>query len=171
MEMIEIRELSAYEEGLAEVLVDCVAGGASVGFMAGFTQVEAVAFFERVFSSVDLGERVLLAGYFDGRLVGTVQIVLAMMPNQPHRGEIAKLLVLRSARGLGVAGKLMEEAERVAAKNEKTLLVLDTANSHAEALYKKLGWVRVGEIPNYALLPNGNPCATTVFWKAINSRP
>ena len=165
--MIDIRQLTAYEDGLAEVLVDCVEGGASVGFMAGFTQPEAVAFFENVFVDVESKKRVLLAAFLDSKLIGTVQIIPATMPNQPHRGEIAKLLVHRSARGRGVARRLMEAAERIAAEQGITLLVLDTANSHAEVLYEKLGWVRVGEIPNYALLPDGNPCATTIFWKSI----
>ncbi len=170
--MTEIRELTAAEarqhlSALGHVLFDCVEGGASVSFMAGFSQTDAEAFFEKVIAGVELGERILLAAFSDGNLVGTVQVILAMPPNQPHRGEIAKLLVIRAARGQGIGRLLMQRAEEASRAAGKTLLVLDTADAHAEQLYTKLGWTRLGVIPNYALLPNGDFCDTTVFFKTL----
>ncbi len=172
-EQIEIRRLGADEarahlDGLAAVLVDCVAGGASVSYMAPFTHEQARAVFEVVAGDVEQGRRLLLGAFADGRVVGTVQVVLALPPNQQHRGEIAKLLVHRSARRRGVAQLLMEHAESEARAEGKTLLVLDTVTGDdAERLYLRLGWTRVGVIPGYALYPDGRPCDTTVFWKAL----
>lgn len=171
--MIEIRELTAAEgrrhiEALAEILLDCVSGGASVSFMASLSRVEAEASFEQVCDGVERGERLLLAAFIDSKLVGTVQVLLAMPPNQPHRAEIAKLLVHRSARGRGVASQLMAHAEEASRRAGKSLLVLDTATGgDAEKLYERLGWTRTGVIPNYALLPDGTLCATTIFWKEL----
>ena len=148
------------------MLSDCVAGGASVSYMAPFPHEQARAAFESVAADVDAGRRLVVAAFADGRVVGTVQVVLALPPNQPHRGEIAKLLVHRSARRQGVARRLMERAEVEARAEGKTLLVLDTVTGDAgERLYERLGWNRVGVIPNYALYPDGRPCDTTVFWK------
>jgi GNAT superfamily N-acetyltransferase len=109
-----------------------------------------------------------LAAFAEGRLVGTVQVNLALPPNQPHRAEIAKLLVHRSARKRGVAQLLMEHAESEARAAGKTLLVLDTVTGgDGERLYARLGWTKVGVIPGYALFPDGRPCDTTVFWKTL----
>jgi GNAT superfamily N-acetyltransferase len=153
---------------LAEVLVDCVEGGASVNFMAPFPQAAAEEFFGKVIQGVEAGERILLAAVKDGRVIGTVQVLTAMPPNQPHRGEVAKLLVHRHARGAGVGWLLMEEAERQARAAGKTLLVLDTVTGdRGERLYGRMGWVRVGVIPDFALFPDGTLCDTTVFYKAI----
>ena len=113
-------------------------------------------------------QRIVLAAFLDGELVGTVQVVDAGPPNQPHRADVAKLLVHRSARRRGIARLLMERAEREARAEGKTLLVLDTVTGDdAERLYGRLGWTRVGVIPNYALYPDGRSCDTTVFWKAV----
>lgn len=172
-ELIETRRLNGADvraelDGLAAVLADCVAGGASVSYMAPFSQDQARAAFEAVAAEIDAGRRLLLAAFSDGRLVGTVQVVLALPPNQPHRGEIAKLLVHRSARKRGIAQLLMEHAESEARAEGKTLLVLDTVTGDAaERLYTRLGWTRVGVIPGYALYPDGRPCDTTVFWKGL----
>jgi GNAT superfamily N-acetyltransferase len=150
------------------VLVDCVEGGASVSYMAPFTHAQAREAFDAVARDVELGRRVLLAAFAGDELVGTVQVGLATPPNQPHRGEIAKLLVRRSARRHGVAARLMERAEEEARAEGKTLLVLDTVTGDAaERLYERLGWTRVGVIPNYALYPDGRLCDTTVFFKAL----
>lgn len=170
---IEIRRLDPVAtrgelDGLAAVLVDCVAGGASVRYLAPFTHEDGRAAFEAVADDVEAGRRLLLAAYADGRVVGTVQVALAMQPNSPHRAEIAQLLVHRSARRRGVAQRLMEHAEAEARAEGKTLLVLDTVTGDdAERLYDRMGWTRVGVIPNYALYPDGRPCDTTVFWKAL----
>ena len=155
-------------DGLAAVLVDCVAGGASVSYMAPFSHEQARGVFDLVAEEVEQGRRLLLAAFLNGDVVGTVQVVLALPPNQPHRAEIAKLLVHRSARRRGIAELLMEHAEAEARVEGKTLLVLDTVTGDdAERLYERLGWTRVGVIPGYALYPDGRPCDTTVFWKAL----
>ncbi len=172
-EQIEIRRLRATEvhaqlDGLAGVLADCVAGGASVSYLAPFSHEQARAAFEAVAVEVERGRRLLLAAFAEGNLVATVQVILALPPNQPHRAEIAKLLVHRSARKRGIAQLLMERAESEARSEGKTLLVLDTVTGDAaERLYTRLGWTRVGVIPGYALYPNRRPCDTTIFWKAI----
>ncbi len=172
-EPIEIRRLDAAQaraelDELAAVLVDCVDGGASVSYMAPFSQADARDAFGGFVDEVAQGRRLLLAAYDAGRLVGTVQVILALPPNQPHRGEIAKLLVHRAARKRGIASRLMEAAEVEARAEGKTLLVLDTVTGDpAERLYERLGWTKVGVIPGYALYPDGRPCATTVFWKEI----
>jgi GNAT superfamily N-acetyltransferase len=161
-------EVRAQLDGLAAVLADCVAGGASVSYMAPFSHEQALAAFEAVAAEVEQGRRLVIAAFADGRLVGTVQVILALPPNQPHRGEIAKLLVHRSARRRGIAQLLMEHAESEARAEGKTLLVLDTVTGDdAERLYARLEWTRVGVIPGYALYPDGRPCDTTVFWKAL----
>ena len=170
---IEVRRLAGAEleehlDELAAVLADCVDGGASVGYLAPFSPARARAELEGMAAEVGRGRRLLLAAFDGGRVVGTVQVILALPPNQPHRGEIAKLLVHRSARRRGVARLLMERAESEASAEGKSLLVLDTVTGDpAERLYERLGWTRVGVIPGYALYPDGRPCDTTVFWKAV----
>jgi GNAT superfamily N-acetyltransferase len=154
---------------LAEVLAECVEAGASVSFMAPFDRGEAVAHFEAAARDVAAGGRILIAARADGRVVGTVQVLLAMPPNQPHRGEIAKLLVRPSARRQGIAQQLMERAEAEAVADGKTLLLLDTASDVAERLYERLGWTRLGVVPDFALLPYGGFCDTTFFWKRIGA--
>jgi GNAT superfamily N-acetyltransferase len=170
---VEIRrlagtELQALLDGLAGVLADCVAGGASVSYLAPFSHEQARAAFEVMAAEVEAGRRLLLAAFAEGELVGSVQVILALPPNQPHRAEIAKLLVHRSARKRGIAQLLMEHGESEARAVGKTLLVLDTVTGDdAERLYARLGWTRVGVIPGYALYPDGRPCDTTIFWKAL----
>jgi GNAT superfamily N-acetyltransferase len=170
---VEIRRLGAGEarselDRLAAVLHDCVEGGASVRYLAPFSLDDARAAFEAVAADVELGRRVLLAAYAGGHLVGTVQVVPAAQPNSPHRGEIVQLLVHRSARGRGIAAGLMEAAETEARAEGRTLLVLDTVTGDAaERLYERLGWTKVGVIPDYALYPDGRPCDTTVFFKTL----
>jgi GNAT superfamily N-acetyltransferase len=170
---IEIRRLAAADvheqlDALAAVLHDCVAGGASVSYMAPFSHEQARSAFEEFAAEVERGRRLLLAAFADGDLVGTVQVILALPPNQPHRAEIAKLLVHRSARGRGIARLLMERAEAEARAEGKTLLVLDAVTGgDAARLYDRLGWTTVGVIPGYALYPDGRPCDTTYFWKSL----
>jgi GNAT superfamily N-acetyltransferase len=136
--------------------------------MAPFSHADARAAFAAAADDVDQGRRLLLAAFEAGEIVGTVQVALAMQPNSPHRGEVAQLLVRRSARGRGVATRLIARAEAEACGEGKTLLVLDTVTGDpAERLYERLGWNKVGVIPSYALYPDGRPCDTTVFWKAL----
>ena len=170
---IEIRRLDAAElqaqlDALAAVLYDCVAGGASVGYMAPFSHAEAREAYEAWAAEAERGRRLVLGAFVNGYLVGTVQVILALMPNQPHRGEIVKLLVHRSARKRGIARLLMEGAEAEARAEGKTLLVLDAVTGgDASRLYERMGWVTVGVVPDFALYPDGRPCDTTYYWKAI----
>jgi GNAT superfamily N-acetyltransferase len=172
-EEIEIRRLGSVEvheqlDALAAVLVDCVAGGASVSYLAPFSHEDAREAFTAFAAEVEQGRRLLLVAFVDGDLVGTVQVILALPPNQPHRAEIAKLLVHRSARKRGIARRLMERAEEEARAEGKTLLVLDAVTGGTAArLYERMGWTEVGVIPDYALYPDGRPCATTIFWKSL----
>lgn len=167
-----VRPLSAKEAGgrvpeLSAVLLDCVAGGASVSFMAPLSREKADAFWRGVADGVAAGERVLLVAEDGREVVGTVQVVLAQPENQPHRADVAKMLVRRSHRRRGLGAALMRAAEAAAAAAGKTLLVLDTASGDAERLYERSGWVRVGPVPGYALLPDGRPCDTVFFYKAL----
>jgi ribosomal protein S18 acetylase RimI-like enzyme len=165
---LEGEELRARLDGLAAVLADCVAGGASVSYMAPFSHEDARAAFDAWADDVDRGGRLILAALDGDGVVGTVQLVLSTPPNQPHRADIAKLLVHRSARRRGIAEQLMEHAEAEARREGRTLLVLDAVTEgDAARLYDRLGWTTVGVIPNYALYPDGRPCDTTVFYKEI----
>ncbi len=171
---VEIRRLDAAAardmvDGLAAVLADCVAGGASVNYMAPFPHEAARHAFEGMIAEVEQGRRVLLAAFLDGVVVGSVQVVLALPPNQPHRAEITKLLVSRAARKRGIAQSMMERADAEARAAGKTLLVLDAVTGgDAERLYSRLGWTKVGVIPGFALFPDGRPCATTYFYKELD---
>lgn len=155
-------------QGLSDVLIDCVEGGASVSFMLPMTRAKAETFWRGTAASAARGERVVLAAEDEtGAIVGTAQIILDQPENQPHRGDLAKMLVHRRARRRGVGAQLLQAAERSALDAGKTLLVLDTASDDAERLYARQGWQRCGVIPNYALLPDGTPCATTYFFKSL----
>jgi GNAT superfamily N-acetyltransferase len=154
--------------GLSDVLIDCVDGGASVSFMAPLSRDKADAFWSGAMSSAARGERLLLvAEDAAGVIVGTVQLVFAQFENQPHRADIAKMLVHRAARKRGVGEALLARAELLARQAGKTLLVLDTASGDAERLYARRGWQRCGVIPGYALLPHGGLCDTTVFYRTL----
>jgi GNAT superfamily N-acetyltransferase len=155
-------------QGLSDVLIDCVEGGASVSFMLPMSRPKAEAFWRTVAASVARGERLVLVAEDDaGVIVGSVQVILAQPENQPHRGDLAKMLVHRRARRRGIGAALLAAAERSALSAGKTLLVLDTASGDAERLYSRQGWQRCGQIPNYALWPDGTPCATTIFFKFL----
>jgi GNAT superfamily N-acetyltransferase len=153
---------------LAAVLVDCVEGGASVSFMAPFSQDDGLKFFRKVVASVAAGDTVLLAAKLDGRIVGTVQLGLDTPPNQPHRADLKKMLVHRAARGRGIGATLMAAAEIEAKRRGRWLLVLDTVpGENGYWLYKRAGWTESGIIPDYALFPDGRLCDTAVFWKRL----
>ena len=154
---------------LGDVLIDCVEGGASVSFMRPMTRAKADGFWRGVASAVEHGERLLLvAEDAAGAIAGTVQVIVNLPENQPHRGDVAKMLVHRRARRQGLGAALLAAAERTAREAGKTLLVLDTVTgAEGERLYESGGWQRCGEIPNYALWPDGRPCGTTVFYKRL----
>jgi GNAT superfamily N-acetyltransferase len=156
---------------LADVLVDCVEGGASVSFMLPLERERARSFWVCALESAARGERVVLVAEepLTGAIVGTVQVLLVAPENQPHRAEISKMLVHRRARRRGVGEALMQAAEAAALDAGKTLLVLDTASSDAERLYERLGWQRVGVIPGFALWPAGGLVHTTVYYKELRS--
>ena len=168
-----LRRLHAVDEAqieaLAEVLIDCVEGGASVSFMHPLTRERAVAFWRRVAQGVAAGERALLIAEDAEGVCGTVQLVLEQPENQPHRADLAKMLVHRRARRQGLGAALMRAAETTARECGKTLLVLDAVTGgDAERLYQRLGWQRVGVIPGYALFPQGGFCATTYFYRDLS---
>jgi GNAT superfamily N-acetyltransferase len=154
---------------LAEVLIDCVEGGASVSFMWPLTRADATTFWTQVMASAARGERILLIAEDDaGQVQGTVQVVLNLPENQPHRGDLAKMLVHRRARRRGLGAALVQAAEQAARAAGRSLLVLDSVTGgDAERLYSRLNWQRVGVIPGYALWPHGGLCSTTYFYKAL----
>ena len=153
---------------LAAVLIDCVEGGASVGFMHPLAPERAVAFWRRVAEGVAAGERALIVAEDPDGVCGTVQLVLAQPDNQPHRADLAKMLVHRRARRHGLGAALVRAAENTARECGKTVLVLDAVtNGDAARLYERLGWRRVGDIPRYALMPDGAFCSTTVYYRDL----
>lgn len=169
---IQIRRLETLGNrelrGLSDVLIDCVEGGASVSFMHPMTRAKAETFWQGVAASLARGERIVIVAE-DPHLgiVGTVQVILSQPENQPHRGDLAKMLVHRQAREQGVGAKLLTAAEQHALTAGKTLLVLDTASDAAERLYIRQGWQRCGVIPDFALLPDGAFCATVIYYKFL----
>jgi GNAT superfamily N-acetyltransferase len=155
-------------EQLANVLIDCVEGGASVNFMHPLPRDKAVGFWRRVAADAAAGSRMLLVARHTGSIVGTVQVVPAGLDNQPHRANIAKMLVHRCARKRGIGAALIRAAEEAARDAGKTLLVLDTVTGgEAERLYARLGWIFVGVIPDYALWPRGGLCSASVYYRKL----
>jgi GNAT superfamily N-acetyltransferase len=154
---------------LAGVLIDCVEGGASVSFMHPLTRERAVAFWRRVARGVAAGERALIVATDAHGVCGTVQLVLDQPENQPHRADVSKMLVHRRVRRQGLGAALMRTAEATARDCGRTLLVLDAVTGgDAARLYERLGWVRVGDIPRYALFPQGGFCSTTVYYRDLD---
>jgi GNAT superfamily N-acetyltransferase len=160
---------AAAVEALADVLIDCVHGGASVSFMAPLPRAKALAFWRGVAEGVARRERALLVAEDGaGAILGTVQLVLALPDNQPHRADVAKMLVHRKARRHGVGQCLLDALDDVARAERRRVLVLDTVTGgDAERLYARAGWQRVGEVPDYALMPGGALCSTTYFYKRL----
>ena len=163
---------AAQVAALADVLIDCVAGGASVSFMWPLARDKALAFWGKVADDVVRGERALLvaedAGDGAGRIVGTARLVLAQPENRRHRADVAKVLVHRSARRQGIASRLMQALDDTARAEGKSVLVLDTVTaSDGQGLYAAIGWTRVGVVPHYALSPDGAICDATIFYKHV----
>lgn len=170
--LIRVRRVDRVDEILLEqltdILVDCVAGGASVSFMSPFSREAARTFWTKIAQSVTNGERALLVAEDDKGPCGTVQLILDLPPNQPHRADVAKMLVHRRARRRGVGAALLEAVDHTARACGRNLLVLDTVTgSDADRLYTRAGWSRVGDIPRYALMPDGPECSTTYFYKNL----
>lgn len=155
-------------DALAALLIDCVDGGASVSFMHPLTFDRSAAFWRRVARGVAAGERALLIAEDAQGICGTVQLILDQPENQPHRADLAKMLVHRRVRRQGLGGELMRAAEATARECGKTLLVLDAVTGgDAARLYEQLGWVKVGDIPGYALFPGGGLCSTTYYYREL----
>jgi GNAT superfamily N-acetyltransferase len=168
---VAIRRLLHVDAGavvaLADVLIDCVEGGASVSFMQPLSRERAVVFWNGVAQAVHSGARALIVAEDALGICGTVQLLLQQPENQPHRADLAKMLVHRRARRRGIGAALIRAAEQTAVECGKTLLVLDTASGDAERLYARMGWTRVGVIPGYALWPEGGLCDTTYFYRHL----
>jgi GNAT superfamily N-acetyltransferase len=153
---------------LAEILIDCVEGGASVSFMWPLWRDKAETFWRKCASAVASGDHVLFVARTDDCIEGTVQVVLSLPENQPHRAELTKMLVHRRGRRHGIAEALLDAAERAARNAGKSLLVLDTmTGTDAERLYLRTGWTLAGRIPDYALFPDGRPGPTSIFFKPL----
>jgi GNAT superfamily N-acetyltransferase len=172
MQTIRVRSLRQLGEReiqqLSDVLIDCVEGGASVSFMLPIARATAVAFWQSVAAGLARGERILVVAEDSaGSIVGTVQVIFAQAENQPHRADVAKMLVHRRARRHGAGAALLAAAENAAREAGMTLLLLDTASGDAERLYARLGWQRCGVVPDYALLPGGGFCDTTFFFRSL----
>lgn len=174
LRMATIRELAATEaqarvHELAEVLRDCVEGGASVGFMLPLAEGRPEAFWRKVAAGVAAGERHLFVAEDEaGRICGTLALVIDMPDNQPHRADVSKMLVHRRARRQGIAERLLKALEVKARGLGKTTLVLDTVTgSDASRVYERLGWQKAGDIPNYALMPDGAFCSTTYYFRHL----
>ena len=168
-----VHRLSSVSEAqlheLAQVLIDCVESDASVSFMHPLSWPKALSFWRTVADGVAKEERALFIAEDASGIVGTVQLILQQPENQPHRADLSKMLVHRRARRQGVGAALMQAAERCALDCGKTLLVLDTASADAERLYARLGWQRCGTVPDFALLPRGGFCDTTIFYRKLTA--
>tara|TARA_R110002073_G_scaffold121380_2_gene263843 strand:- start:22669 stop:23208 length:540 start_codon:yes stop_codon:yes gene_type:complete len=162
--------MTARLDEFCDLLLDCVGGGASVGFMAPLSRDRARSFWQDVIASVERGERIVLAATAgpDGAVTGSVQLVLTQPDNQPHRGDVSKMLVHSSARRQGLGAALLTAVEAAALEAGKSLLVLDTVpGTPADRLYQRAGWTAIGIIPGYAMMPDGMPCDTRLFWRRI----
>lgn len=168
IERLDAEAARAAVPALAEILHDAVASGASVGFMSWNTKADYERFWNGVVDGVATGNVLLYVAREGGDILGTAQLHLIAKPNQPHRGDIAKVLVHSRARRRGLGARLMRAAEAAAREAGRDLLVLDTDQaSGALDFYRELGWVEVGTIPRYALMPDGSDCATTFFYKEL----
>ena len=170
IEQISVDVLRTELADFSQLLTACVQAGASIGFMAPFGLEKAEAFWAGIADKVDAGDRLIWTARDEstGALLGTVQLIIGLPDNQPHRGDVAKLMVSPKARRRGVARQLMLALEDEARARGLRTLVLDTVTgSPADALYRQLGWIEVGPVPDYALFPDGTPCSTTFFYRAL----
>ena len=169
----EIRESSdILITELVDLTFNIVQGGASIGFMDDLTVEQARIFWSKVLNKVKQQKTVLIVAKnsVTNQITGTVQLQIDLPSNQAHRADVAKMLVHSDFRRMGIAQKLLQQIEKIAIDLKKTLMVLDTVtDSPAYLMYQKCGWTIVGDIPNYALLPNGLPCSTTYFYKNLNN--
>lgn len=170
IEQISVDVLRTELADFSQLLTACVQAGASIGFMAPFGLEKAEAFWAGIADKVGAGDRLIWTARDEstGALLGTVQLIIGLPDNQPHRGDVAKLMVSPKARRRGVARQLMLALEDEARARGLRTLVLDTVTgSPADALYRQLGWIEVGPVPDYELFPDGTPCSTTFFYRAL----
>lgn len=168
---LDARAIKGVRTQLATLLLDAVADGFSLGFLAGLDDQQLDAYWSGVEGDVARGSRVLLAAERNGLLVGTVQLDLCQKPNGSNRAELQKMLVHCTMRRRGVGTALLAAAEVEALALRRGLMFLDTeAGSGAEHLYQKAGYVRVGELPEYCCSPNGHWRATAIYYKTLFSR-
>lgn len=168
IEILEIKEIGDHEEGLSLLLEDSVNNGASIGFLAPIEKNEVVNYWREVNSKLVQGNSRLWIAIQQGKIVGSVQLSLVSKKNGVHRAEVEKLMVLTSARKQGIATLLMNELEKFAREKDLRLLVLDTREGDvSELLYSKIGFVRVGVIPNFALSSNGSYDGTAIYYKKL----
>ncbi|MBS0535093.1 MAG: GNAT family N-acetyltransferase [Proteobacteria bacterium] len=170
---VVIRELGAAEaeqrlDELGAILRDAVESGASVNFLQGFTQTEAEDFWRGQLAGIADGGRHLLVAEDGARLIGTVVLTKAPQPNQPHRADVGKMLVLAAHRRRGIGRRLLDAVETLARDEGRTLLMLDTTlGSSGDLLYRSCGWVEYGIVPGHALSTLGVPTATAFFYKEV----
>jgi ribosomal protein S18 acetylase RimI-like enzyme len=165
-----IDEYRAAISDLSELILDAVASGASINFLADVTPAEATAWWQAREEDVARGVTSPFVAFIDGRIIGCALLTRSTKANSPHRAEIEKVIVHRSARRQGIASALMRAAEDLARAEDRWLLVLDTVtDSAADALYRSLGWHETGVVPNYAMRPDGRPWPATFFWKDLRT--
>jgi acetyltransferase len=169
--MVAIRQVAGREsdllEGLSELLIDIVDGGASVGFLAPMSRETARGYWEKILDAVGPSLKLWVAEV-EGKVVGSVQLALCEKENAPHRADLQKLFVMSACRGQGISSRLLDELERYARSAGRTLLVLDTEQgSLAETVYQRFGWQRAGAIPGFALTPHGKMHATVYYYKTL----
>jgi ribosomal protein S18 acetylase RimI-like enzyme len=170
LEIAHLHHAAPAVSALADLLIETVGAGGSVSFMHPLDRATAEAFWDSSLTAADEGSRAVIGAFDQGELVGTVTVLLNCPPNQPHRAEIAKLMVPVNHRNCGIAKSLMAAAERTAISRGKTLLTLDTAEEDGAAVfYERLGFQRAGLIPDYALKPRGGLTATIFYWKRIGT--
>lgn len=170
VEALDAAAAASAERRLAELLVACVADDASLTWLPPLAPAVAQGYWKGVSSQVALNKAVLLAAWMEGELVGTVQLLLDMPENAPHRAEVAKLMVDPAARGRGVGRALLRRAEQAARGIGRSLLTLDTrVGSAAERLYRAAGWTELGTIPGYELDAGRAPADAAFFWKRVGA--
>jgi acetyltransferase len=170
-----VRRVSANEASLIEplgrLLADAVHSGASVGFLAPVTRATAERYWQGIFTALGADDELLLwVAEAGGQVVGSVQLALCSKDNGGHRGEVQKLFVHSTARGRGISTVLLQAVETAARDRQRSLLVLDTLlGSHAENVYRHLGWSRAGEIPDFAMSPDGELFPTVYYFKLLGA--
>jgi GNAT superfamily N-acetyltransferase len=168
--MLDAAEAETRLGELADILVDAVAHGASVNFMAGFSHDEAKVFWLNQLPGIAAHEKRLFVGDDGRRLVATALLIFAQQPNQLHRAEIGKMLVLATARRQGLGRRLLAAAEQAAREQGRMLLMLDTESGSAgDLLYRRCGWTEFGRVPGHAFKPDGHLAETTFFYKQLAS--